>query len=83
MRHALTVLLAVLALCLAGDTCNFNPWELIDRADALECLRAQPLSQDIMDATFSAALTISDSNVFTDLLLSPPAPFEDLAVDVK
>lgn len=77
-------MLTVLAITTASLQACFMPRSLTvyPMEDALQCLRAAPLTDDVFARTQFTMSHLAELNAFADIARDPPEPYKHLATDV-
>ncbi|GIQ87706.1 hypothetical protein KIPB_009802, partial [Kipferlia bialata] len=63
--------------------CHFEAFTLLDSAEVLECMRRIEVSDSDKNSLFTSMQPLIDMYAFTDMLLDPPSPYEELQVDLR
>ncbi|KAJ4458287.1 hypothetical protein PAPYR_5963 [Paratrimastix pyriformis] len=66
----------------ANSICNFTSYQLYPHQEVKACLESIPFSAFVSNQTIRACTALIELNAFKDLDLSPPSPFENLAIDL-
>ncbi|KAJ4458280.1 hypothetical protein PAPYR_5955 [Paratrimastix pyriformis] len=70
-------------LGVSADPCQLGKgYTLHSYDETMTCIRSLPFSMDVANRTLETAISLVEMNVFKDIDLSPPAPFQNLAIDL-
>eukprot|EP00767_Chilomastix_cuspidata_P001052 gnl/Chilomastix_cuspidata/1316.p1 GENE.gnl/Chilomastix_cuspidata/1316~~gnl/Chilomastix_cuspidata/1316.p1 ORF type:complete len:782 (+),score=356.64 gnl/Chilomastix_cuspidata/1316:50-2395(+) len=70
------------SLLFAREACDFSGMVILSRDDIEECFRTIPLTDTVRSQILDNVAIYAQMSGFYDDLQNPPAPFEDLAIDL-